>query len=50
MYIAINIVYNILINQLTDQSVADEIFDDTSSEYSIVIMFIECLVVKADCY
>ena len=48
MYISIIIVYNIFINQLTDSSVADEIFDDTSSEYSIVIMFIECLVVKAD--
>ena len=48
MHIAIIIVYNISINQLTEQSVSDETFDDTSSKYSIVVMFIECLVIKAD--
>lgn len=51
MHIAINIVYNILINQLTEQSVTDETFSITFLviEYSCHV-FVERLVVKADCY
>lgn len=52
MYIAIEIVYNIFINQLTDSSVADETFDITFFCYRISSChaFVECLVEKADCY
>lgn len=52
MYIAIDLVYNILINQLTEQSVTDETFSITFFlviEYSCHV-FVERLVVKADCY
>lgn len=51
MYISIIIVYNVFISQLTEQSVTDEMFSITFLviEYSCHV-FIEYLVVKADCY